>query len=246
MQKNACIIYEKYGNFRNILSCFLSLSDTKYFFKRACQGWPNRIFMIFLRCRVIGLIIAVGLHYHLKMKSYRILYFLILTLALNGCGKAPLISNDQAIFFQYDYVNYSWGYQHNGFIIDFDGNVLVYENPEKWNFPDTDFILTSEQVSENISACKISGIKIKKEDLQKFTGYINNIASSKVTALKNVAEDAGSGEYICYQYSVNHSSYKGSLIRMEGDFTCENLNFYSKKVADWMKEINNNILLKQD
>jgi hypothetical protein len=28
---------------------------------------------------------------------------------------------------------------------------------------------------------------------------------------------------------------------MEGDFTCENLNFYSKKVAAWMREINNSL-----
>lgn len=179
------------------------------------------------------------------MKLYKILFLILLFPVLAGCRKGNVVSNDQSIFFQYDYVNYSWGYQHNGFIIDSEGNVLVYDNPEKWNFPDPDYNLTSEQVNENIAACNPSGIKISMEELRKYAGYINNIASSKVTALKNVAKDAGSTEFICYQYSGEKSAYKGSLIRMEGDFTCENLNFYSKKVAAWMQDINMNIHSKE-
>ena len=62
--------------------------------------------------------------------------------------------------------------------------------------------------------------------------------------MKNVAADAGSTKYICYQYSENSGMYKGTLIKMEGDFTCENLNFYSKRVAEWMKSIIDTILEK--
>jgi hypothetical protein len=175
------------------------------------------------------------------MRHFKILFILFLPLILSGCRKGTVVSNDQAIFFQFDYVNYAWGYQHHGFIIDASGNVLVYENPEKWNFPDTDYNLSSEQVMENIAVCKPSGTKVSDEELKKYAGYINNIASSKVTALKNVAEDAGSSEFICYRYSAENSMYKGSLIKMEGDFTCENLNFYSKKVVAWMEQINRNI-----
>jgi hypothetical protein len=56
--------------------------------------------------------------------------------------------------------------------------------------------------------------------------------------MKNVAADAGSREYFCYKFSENSHTYKGTLIKMEGDFTCENLNFFSKKVATWLKNIN--------
>ena len=84
----------------------------------------------------------------------------------------------------------------------------------------------------------MSGKKIPPEELQKFTAYIKNIASSEVTASKNVAADAGTAEYLCYQYSGTTNTYKGYLIRTEGDFTRENLNFYSKKLVIWMKDIN--------
>jgi hypothetical protein len=162
-------------------------------------------------------------------------------LFMTGCKKNYVISERQKVLFHYEYVNYAWGYQHSGFIIDNEGNVLIYENPENWNFLDDNHSISEAQIAENISKCRISGKKIPQEDLQKYTNYIKNIASSQVTALKNVAADAGSHEYFCYQYSESSQTYKCYLIKMEGDFTCENLNFYTKKIVTWMKEINSSL-----
>lgn len=174
----------------------------------------------------------------MKLSFLKILFLLLLILYSSGCKKNSLISEKQTIIFQYDYINYAWGYQHNGFIIDNEGKILTYNSPENWNFRDKDMILTEQQVSENISKCQLSGKKIPPEELQKFTAYIKNISSSEVTASKNVAADAGTAEYLCYQYSGTTNTYKGYLIRTEGDFTRENLNFYSKKLVIWMKDIN--------
>lgn len=180
----------------------------------------------------------------MKTIQVKIFIFIITALFVSGCKKNIVISEKQAILFQVEYVNYAWGYQHNGFIIDNEGNVLTYKNPQNWNWPDKDFNLSESQVHDNIGMCINSGKKISVEELRKYTNYIKNISSSKITALKNVAADAGSLEYICYKFSENSGTYKGYLIKMEGDFTCENLNFYSKKVAEWMKGIINSIPAK--
>jgi len=180
----------------------------------------------------------------MKFSAKGILLIYLLVIALTGCKKNYVISDRQAILFEFEYINYALSYQHYGFIVDNDGNVVTYNNPESWNFPDTELRISKEQVSENISMCTNSGIKIPKSELQKYSNHIGNMASSKVTALKNVADDAGSTEYICYQYSESSGMYKGTIIKMEGDFTCENLNFFSKKVAEWMKNIYNSIPLK--
>jgi hypothetical protein len=180
----------------------------------------------------------------MKLTTVRVLLFSILVMTLTGCRKNIAISDRQAILFEFEYVSYAWSYQHSGFIIDNEGNVLTFNNPESWNFPDSDLRISETQVAENIAMCSHSGIKIEKTELQKYSNHIKNIASSKVTALKNVADDAGSIEYLCYQFSESTGMYKGSLIKMEGDFTCENLNFFSKKVAEWMKKINTTITVK--
>ena len=171
----------------------------------------------------------------------KIIIAVSLVLIMTGCKKNNTLNDRQIIFFQFDYINYAWGYQHNGYIIDREGNILTYTNPEKWNFPDDDFNLNEQQVAENISYCLKSSKKISKEELQRYALHIKNIASSKVTAPKNVSADAGSYEFICFQYSEYSGTYKGYIMKTEGDFTSENLNFFSKKIVSWMRTVNNSL-----
>ena len=188
--------------------------------------------------------IRIRIDHDMKLPGWNIFLIFLLTVMIAGCKKNIVISNRQAILFEFEYVNYAWNYQHYGFLIDNEGNVLTYNNPETWNFPDRELRISEDQVAENLLMCTNSGIRIPKSELQKYSNHIQNIASSKVSALKNAADDAGSAEYICYQYSESTGMYKGTIIKMEGDFTCENLNFFSKKVAEWMKDINNSLPLK--
>lgn len=177
----------------------------------------------------------------MKLTLEKLFLTFLLVLLITGCRKNYSISDKQSILFQFDYVNYAWGIQHNGYIIDNKGNILVYNDPEDWNFPDNDLILDADQVAENISKCTVTSLKIPGDELHKYTNYIENIASSKVTALKNVAADAGTTEFICYQFSESNKIYRGYLIKMDGDFTCENLNFFSKKVVTWMRNISDSL-----
>ena len=170
-----------------------------------------------------------------------IIFVLLIAYTFSGCKKNVVIDEKQAILFQVDYVNYAWGYKHNGFLVDNQGNILTYKNPQVWNLPDKDFNLSESQVRDNIGNCLNTGKKIPNEELKKYANHIKNISSSKVTALKNVSADAGSIEYICYQFSEKTGIYKGTLIKMEGDFTCENLNFFTKKVTTWLKNINDTL-----
>ncbi|HLP71452.1 MAG TPA: hypothetical protein VK155_01030 [Bacteroidales bacterium] len=156
-----------------------------------------------------------------------------------GCKKSTSPLNDQQMLFQVDYVNYAWGFQHNGFIIDGEGYILTYDNPGNWNFADANFVLTEGQVVENLQYCTKSG-KVPVEELAKFSAFTESISLSKISALKNTGNDEGTLQFICYKTS-GAGNYKGTLVRMEGDFTCENLNFHSRKVASWLREINTSL-----
>jgi hypothetical protein len=160
---------------------------------------------------------------------------------VTGCEKTYNVSEGQDILFQYEYINYAWGYHHYGFIIDNKGDVLLYNNPTKWNFADKDHLLSKDKALENIANCITTDKKISKSELQKYINYIDNIASSKVTAPKNIGADAGTTSFICFQFSENTSTYKTTIIKREGDFSCENLNFYSRKVIEWMKGIHHSL-----
>ncbi|NMC41296.1 MAG: hypothetical protein GYA43_09020 [Bacteroidales bacterium] len=174
-------------------------------------------------------------------KRYIYLFFLFLFALLPsvGCKKAYIVSEGQKILFQYDYMNYAWGYQHNGFIIDTEGNVLEYNKPEKWNSPGKDNILTQAEIEENLESCTPSGQKIPSYELRKFAKYIDNIAASKISARRRKGADSGSHIYYCFQYMESEGRYRAVVIRTEGDFESENLNFYSKRTVDWLRSIHN-------
>lgn len=173
-----------------------------------------------------------------RVPYFKLFIVFLIIMSVAACRKNYSLNEKQVILFQFDHLNNAMGYQHNGFYIDNEGNVLAYSNPEEWQFPDETLSIDEDCVAENLSKCTHSGIIIQKEVLEKYSGHIQNIASSKVTAAKNSGADIGKIQYICYMYEEHAHSYKGALIKMDGDFTKENLNFYSKKIAMWLKDIN--------
>ena len=180
----------------------------------------------------------------MRMTVTKILLISLFAFLLSGCRKNYIISDKQVILFQFEYINYAWSYQHRGYFIDNDGNILTYDNPEEWNFPDNGFVISQDKLFENLSKCTVSDRIISREELEKFSKHIKNIASSKVSAPKNVGADMGSITYNCYQFDEGSLTYKNYLIKMEGDNTCENLNLFSKKVASWMREIGDSLFMK--
>ena len=176
------------------------------------------------------------------IKCYYILA--LLALLLSGCKKHPIINQTQHILFQYEYLNVSDDHIHKGFYIDDKGSVFVYNNPEEWNFPAVNYYISEEQLADNLSKCTQTELKIMPEQLAKFSAHIKNISSSKITAVKKGNQDMWNAIFLCYNYSESAETYKGTVIKMEGSHSCENLNFFSKKISDWMKEVNNSISKK--
>ncbi len=172
-----------------------------------------------------------------SIKNIALICFVILL--ITGCKKGDFVAERQEmILFQYDYASET---QHYGFILDSEGNVFTYYNPEDWNFPDKDLRISQNQVSENTGNCVFSGKKIPVDELMKYAKTIEFIALSKITAPRNTGNDEGITQYICYQFSESSQKYKGHIIKMEGDVTRENLNFHSKRVSSWLREIGKGI-----
>ncbi len=172
------------------------------------------------------------------MKVQRINIVLLVCISFFfGCKKSYIVSEEQKIFFQYEYINFTDEIQHHGIIIDNEGNVLAYDKPEKWNFPGNDNILTGAEVEENLSFCLTTGRQIPLNELQKYVNFIDNISASKISAPRLKSSSMGSHFYYCFQYSEINDTYKAVIIKQEGDIECENLNFYSKKIVEWIKGI---------
>ena len=145
------------------------------------------------------------------------------------------------VLFQYSYTNWAWKPSNEGILIKGDGTVLIYNNPEKWNFPNSEKSLTSSQVEENLSYCTPTNISIPSAELHKYARYIDNLTSSKISAPINRGADMGSSSYFCFHFSKDSASYRTVTIKITGDWECENLNYFSKKTVDWIDNIRSNL-----
>ena len=80
---------------------------------------------------------AIRLRSKMKFSAGKILFIIVLVVFPSIMPRESIsISDKQQILFEYEFVNYALDYQHYGYIIDNEGNVLTYMDPEKWNFPD--------------------------------------------------------------------------------------------------------------
>lgn len=104
---------------------------------------------------------------------------------MSGCQKTYIVSKSQDVLFQFEYINNTSVYSHWGIFVDANGNILIYNLPEKWNFPKDDQILTQKELLQNVAACKKTDRKIPAEELQKYINCIDNIAASKVSMQKS-------------------------------------------------------------
>jgi hypothetical protein len=173
----------------------------------------------------------------MKLRIIKIgVLFLLLGIS-GGCQKTFVMSKSQAVLYQLEYQNISDFNSLRGFFVDVNGKILVYNSPEKWNFPGEDETISKSNLLENLSYTKVVQDSIPPEELLRFTKYIDNIAASRVTLPKIRQSDSVSISIYCYQYSENSEEYKRTIIKSEGRINCENLNYFSKKVLTWMAEI---------
>ncbi len=169
------------------------------------------------------------------MKQY--LFILsIMSLALLGCNKEKFDSLPHG-YYTLDYRNWAWGYKHNGWMMDAEGNVLSFDLPAKWNDPDSLGYISEAALLENLSYC---GKKVAKETKRKI--YQNNqliegAAKGNVSLQDGGARDMGTSTYICYRYDAARKLYKKITLKMEGDIEAVNESDDAAKIVKWMKKL---------
>ncbi len=174
----------------------------------------------------------------MKSVIHIVSFSLLIVLLLQGCKKTFVSNDNQVILFQYDYIAEN---DHHGFFIDRKGHIITYRNPADWLFAGDDQVYTEDQLARNLKKSSYTGITVPEEELARYEKYIRYLALSKVSAPRNTSSDGGTARFLCYEYSANTGAYRGTVIKTEGAVSSENLNFYSKRMASWLKDICNSL-----
>ena len=178
------------------------------------------------------------------MKNFRLFIFLALVyFSLTGCAKESSIDKtnilSQKIFFQYEYVNYAWGFQHQGWFIDSTGNVYSYNLPENdaWKRGDENGVISASDLNENMSKANLTGYRINTGELASKVDLINKAKLGEITEPVWAAADAGAMIYSCYTYDSSTKSYKKILLKQLGDYRADNKSKSADYLYRWMESV---------
>ena len=162
----------------------------------------------------------------------RTLTILFLVLFLSACEK--ITDHDRTAIFEIQYINWAWGYQHSGLIIDASGDIREFDLPSTWNFPDSAGYISKAAMEENLAQLGEKSCTVNKRNLEYYSDKLANAQKGKLTTPEHQMCDFGSLSYSGYIYEPGKNRYRYVLIRQTGDFYVENKSREASDIYDWL------------
>jgi hypothetical protein len=150
-----------------------------------------------------------------------------------GCG----LPEEQPVLFEYRYTNFAWGYQENGWLIDREGMVRVYELPEDFRDPDSAGFMSLEDLEYNLSQADSVIAILEEEEFLEYTRLIPAAARGKISEAQNMAADAGASVLSCYIYDTEKEAYRYIFLAQSGDWEQRNLSPSAETLVEWLLEL---------
>ena len=136
--------------------------------------------------------------------------------------------------FEIQYVNYAWGYQHSGSIIDASGDVREFDLPSVWNYPDSEGYISKADMDENLAQLGEITCTVNQRDLVYYSDKLANAQNGKLTTPEHKMCDFGSLSYSGYIYEPGKNRYRHVLIRQTGDFYVANKSREASDIYQWL------------
>ena len=156
-------------------------------------------------------------------------------------------SMKQKVFFVKHYVNYAWGLQDNGYMIDSLGNVhrfnLVsktsYQRIGTWGYPDSLGYISKSDMDKNLTLCDSVISKINKDSLANYVAKIWYASKGSITKPQMQMADFGDIRYSAYIFDEKTNRYKEVFIKLYGDMMSDNNSPQATEIYAWMNRIAN-------
>ncbi len=155
-----------------------------------------------------------------------------------GAGIYEVAETEQAIYFQYEYINHAWGYQHNGWLIDSSGAVYCFNKPENWHHADSLGFISVAQMESNILSTDSVCNTVDKEVLVSKIGLIEAASKGRISEPVHEMYDAGGTVYSAFMYNSKEKVYKKILLKQLGDFRIDNSSPAAKNLYQWLESVN--------
>ncbi len=175
----------------------------------------------------------------IKLKAAgSLLFFIALVYLFVGCQPdEATVPEEQEVLFEVYSINFAWGKQHGGFIVDKNGSVRVFTNPAKWNFPNKDNELSAEEMAENLNNSALSSTSLPVQEVREYASKIYTVDPNKLSERVSEGADRGARVVLMYRYSPSSKTYQQVILSETGDWNAENSDRHAKQIREWLQGI---------
>lgn len=171
----------------------------------------------------------------LLRKRITILFLFLVPIFLTSCTEKMYEMTQEGCFFQYEYVNYAWGFSHSGFTITPSGEVYTFDKNTAWVFAQKDR-LSMADLKKNIAASVKADTLIAKTDIDRYQQLALSAMSGTLSTA--VSQGADMGGFICKiivpDSSDPQNTYREVILTESGDFEQHNLAPEATIIAGWL------------
>ncbi len=169
--------------------------------------------------------------------KFKIGVFLI-GLLLSSCGKNQLELYRGEVYFQFEYINHAWGFNHSGFYITPSGQVFTYDKSTPWIFAVTNHIQRSDLLS-NIGASTKRDTLINLKVLAHYQSLAFMAKDGKMSELLMRGADMGATlcKVIVLEPSVSPNEFREVILSQKGDIETHNLKSEAVLITNWLNSL---------
>lgn len=165
------------------------------------------------------------------------LYFIfILILLLSACEKKKSFET-RKIVFEYDYINYAWGYQHKGWLVDTNGVVRLHQSAdehETWKLADNSGYISENDLQHNYDLSDTVIYNLDPSEVKGKITLLNSISENDLSEKSHPMADAGVGSLYGYVWDKNVQKYKRIFLAQSGDIAQVNNNANAVILKNWL------------
>ena len=179
--------------------------------------------------------------YATQLLRTQVLFFLCLfcvSLFLSSCSRDEIkLGPIPDVFFQYEEIYGSGSQVHNGWFIDTNGNIIPYDLPTGWIFPDDQHLISRTDVNSNLSKTGAARGNVKKNRLSEFAHLIHEVDPANLSELQCTFADVNSHYLYCYiwrQPREGEGFYEVIELAEGGSCLQSNLDPEAVEITEWL------------
>lgn len=160
----------------------------------------------------------------------------LLALSCKDTSTNPVEQSHAPVFLESEYLNFAWGYDHSGWIVDTAGNVISYDLSKsgvQWT-PNATGYYTGEELREKVHHNDTLRGTISGDTLQWLNALVAASVGGTYSDTTHPMADFGTVAFLGYVFDADSSKYRRGGLQVYGGYRFYNTASPAIELSAWM------------